>query len=162
MPTMVIATVTMNSQTKIIISALLILAGTGMQSIAAPDERGAGLQGKLLVQKGKASLADPGGMEVQLVSGDDSISETLADGRLSGREVKVIGRLRPDGSFDVREFYVVRGKTLCRLIYFCDVCHITTFRPGDCLCCQKPTVPTEVPLTDPRVYHEDIKPLQPK
>jgi hypothetical protein len=139
---------------------LLFLSGMGAHSSVSSSEQS--LSGKLRVDGGKPMLLEPGGKAVRLTSDDEATSETLADARLSGRDLKLIGRLRPDGSFDVREFYVVRGNSLYRLIYFCDVCHITTFSPGNCLCCQQPTVPTEVPLTDPRVHHEEIKPRPPR
>jgi hypothetical protein len=142
------------------IALLLVLAGIDARSSTDFGEKS--LFGKLRLDGGKPVLLEPGGRETRLTSDDEATSETLADASQSGKDLKVIGRSRPDGSFDVQEFYIVRGNSLYRLIYFCDVCHITTFNPGDCLCCQKPMVPTEVPLTDPRVHHEEIKPLSPR
>ena len=81
------------------------------------------------------------------------MAATLSDERISDRPVKLLGRFRPDGTFSVREFYIARPESLYRIIYFCDTCHITTFAPGDCACCQQPTVPIEVLPTDPRIYH---------
>ena len=81
----------------------------------------------------------------------------LNDARLSGRVLRVTGSAGGEGSFKVRDFFVVRGDTLYRIIYFCEVCNITTYSPGNCLCCQQPTVPVEVSPTDPRIYHEEIK-----
>jgi len=97
------------------------------------------------------------GKDVSLVSDKHSVAETLKDPRLSGRELKVVGHFKGDGSFEVREFFVVRPDALYRVIYHCDVCNITTFSPGDCMCCQAPTVPVEVLPTDPRIYHEEIQ-----
>ncbi len=143
-------------------TALLALTLMGGLSFAKPQRGDDNIQGKLIVEKGSPALLDRAGKRVRITSDDDSISETLGDARLAGRELKLVGRFASNGQFKVDEFYVVHGSSLFRLIYFCDTCHITTFRPGNCLCCQQPTVPTEVPLTDARVYHEDIKPLNPK
>ncbi len=89
-------------------------------------------------------------------AGDEALMETLRDPRVSGKHLRVEGRYRPDGSFEVADLYVVHPDGLYRIIYFCNVCHITAFKPGNCVCCQQPTELQEVPLTDPRVYHDTI------
>ncbi len=138
----------------------LAFAAPRLRANAPPD--GSSMQGRLAVENGKPAIVDAAGKKTPLESPDDPIAATLADTRLSGKELKLIGRLGADGTFQVEDFYVVHGNTLYRLIYYCDTCHITTFRPGNCMCCQQPTVPTEVPLTDPRVHQEDVKRLLPK
>jgi len=133
------------------------------QTVLLPAEKGdASIQGKLIAENGKPSVLETAGKGVRLYSGDASISATLHDTRLSGREFKFSGKWKSDGSFEVRDYFVLHGDQLFRLIYFCDTCNITTFSPGICLCCQQPTVPMEVPLTDHRVYHEEIKPRPPE
>ncbi len=118
-------------------------------AVAAQD---AALQGRLVVEPGKPPVLESGGTPVRLTSARRSIRDTLQDSRISGKELKVIGRSQPDGLFEVDEFYVVRPDgALYRLVYFCSVCNITRFGPGKCECCQQPTVPTEIPNTDPRV-----------
>ncbi len=120
--------------------------------LLAVAEQDAALQGRLVVEPGKSPVLESGGKPVPLTSVRRSVRETLQDSRISGKELRVIGRSKPDGSFEVDEFYVVRPDgALYRLVYFCDVCNITRFGPGKCECCQQPTIPTEIPLTDPRV-----------
>ncbi len=138
---------------------LTVMALAGLSLLGAPSADQSSVQGKLVMENGKPALLESGGKRVQLQSADDSIVATLGDERLSGRELRLVGRPGPEGVFQVDDFYVVHGSTLYRLIYFCDTCHITTFRPGNCQCCQQPTVPVEVPLTDPRVHREDIRRL---
>ncbi len=143
---------------RVATSALaLTLIASGL--IATPFEQQSSVQGKLVVENGRPLIAEAGGKRVRFQTDDQAIAETLSDARLSGKELKLVGRSGPDGTFQVDDFYVVRGGTLFKLIYFCDTCHITTFHPGLCECCQQPTVPVEVPLTDPRVHHEDVKRL---
>ncbi len=144
-------------------TAILIALALGCltaQAKAPADQ--ASLQGRLTIEGGNPFIQGPNGQKTRVSSSDDSIAATLSDIRLSGRELKVIGRPGPNGAFEATDFYVVHGSTLYRLIYYCDTCHITTFRPGNCMCCQQPTVPTEVPLSDPRVHQENIKPLPAK
>lgn len=136
---------------------IVALALASLSLSAAPPAEQSSVQGKLIVENGKPSIQEPGGKKWQLQSSDDAIAETLGDVRLAGKELKLVGRSGPGAIFRVDDFYVVHGGALKRLIYFCDTCHITTFHPGNCLCCQEPTVPMEVPLTDPRVRREDVR-----
>ncbi len=140
---------------KTVAACLFGMALAGLSLSAARAAEQPGVQGKLIIKNGVPAILESDGKELRLRSADDSIADTLADPRLSGRELKLVGRTSPDGMFQVEDFYVVHGNTLFRLIYFCDTCHITTFRPGTCMCCQQPTVPMEVPLTDPRVRREN-------
>ncbi|MBP1601496.1 MAG: hypothetical protein H6Q06_1647 [Acidobacteria bacterium] len=135
---------------------LILAAFSPLCSATAQEEKETSLQGKLQISEGKATVVVEQGKAVSLESDVADVAATLSDERISGRPVKVLGRFRPDGVFSVREFYVVRPESLYRIIYFCDTCHITTFAPGDCACCQEPTVPTEVLPTDPRIYHEEV------
>ncbi len=98
-----------------------------------------------------------GDKTLHLKSDDEKIAATLRDERLSGRELRVVGSAGKDGSFNVRDFFVIRDGKPYKIIYFCEICNITTFSPGNCLCCQRPTVPVEVSPTDPRIYHDEIK-----
>lgn len=135
---------------------LILAAFSPFCSATAQAEKETSLQGKLQISEGKATVVVEQGKAVSLESDVADVAATLSDERISGRPVKVLGRFGPDGVFSVREFYVVRPESLYRIIYFCDTCHITTFAPGDCACCQEPTVPTEVLPTDPRIYHEEV------
>ncbi len=140
---------------------LIILAfACGAQRARAAQQ--SDIQGKLIIENSRPSLQISDGKKVRLQSSDDSIADTLVDARLSGKELRLVGHSGPDGVFQVEDVYVVHGSMLYRLIYYCDTCHITTFRPGNCECCQQPTVPTEVPLTDPRVHRENVKRLPQK
>jgi hypothetical protein len=125
--------------------------------LAGEEDRDISVIGRLLAQPGKPAVLQSEGKDIPLASEKRSIAETLCDPRLSGRELRVVGQFEKDGSFQVHEFFVVRPDGQYRVIYYCDVCNITTFSPGDCMCCQAPTEPVEVLPTDPRIYHEEIQ-----
>ncbi len=127
-----------------------ICAGSGQQSTT--------LEGQIIVGKGQKPELHSQGRVVLLSGGEESISDTLQDPRISGKQLKLIGEYRRDGSFEVTDLYTVHPDGLYRIIYYCRVCHITAFSPGNCVCCQRPTEPQEVPLSDPRVHHENVKP----
>jgi hypothetical protein len=115
------------------------------------------LEGRISVEKGKPPVLESHGNSISLSSDDPMTAGTIQDPRISGKKLRVIGSYRRDGSFQVTDFYVVHPDGLCRIIYYCQVCHITAFSPGKCICCQQPTELEEVPLTDPRVHHEEVK-----
>jgi len=114
------------------------------------------LEGKLLVEKGKPVLQAQG-KSIRLAGGDESISETLLDTRILGKQLRLQGEFRSDGSFEVSDLFAVNPDGLYKIVYYCNVCNITAFHPGNCICCQQPTILQEVPLTDPRVRHEEVK-----
>jgi hypothetical protein len=116
------------------------------------------IQGRLLVEEGKPPRLVYGDRKVILSSGDESVRRTLQDTRISEKVLKLEGRFLEDGSFQADRFFVIRaGGDPVRLVYFCRICNITTFSPGDCVCCQAPTVPTEIPLSDPRVRQDEVE-----
>jgi hypothetical protein len=78
------------------------------------------IQGKLVVERGKGAVLQTKEKPVPLKSNDSNLAATLSDPRISGREVKMEGRFREDGVFEVHKFFVVRSGSLYRLIYFCD------------------------------------------
>jgi hypothetical protein len=135
----------------------ILLAAAPVGSAGSREDKETSLQGKLHIEDGKAAVLVEPGKTVRLQSDVADVAATLSDERISGRPVKLLGHFLPGGTFSVREFFVVRPESLYRIIYFCDTCHITTFAPGNCACCQQPTVPIEVLPTDPRIYHEEVK-----
>ena len=78
------------------------------------------IQGKLVVEGGKGTILQTKEKPVPLTSSDTNLSATLSDPRISGREVKLEGKFKEGGVFDVQKFFVVRSGSLYRLIYFCD------------------------------------------
>jgi hypothetical protein len=110
------------------------------------------LEGVLRVKEGEAFLVTDA-EATRLEGATTAVDETLRDPRNSGRRLRVTGTERPTGVFEVREFVVIRGGKTYRLVYFCATCNITSFQPGDCVCCYEPADPVEIPPNDPRVYH---------
>lgn len=121
--------------------------------VLARPERSVGTYSAItgtLVVKGHAPTLKAGNKEYALSSPDKSIEAVLRDPRLTNRELRLEGKFA-GGVFQAQRLYTVRGGNLYRVIYYCDVCNITAFQPGDCECCQAPTNLVEVPPDDPRV-----------
>jgi hypothetical protein len=76
----------------------------------------------------------------------DTAAAIWMDERYRQRELQVTGRVFPQGSF-IEVFRLqswLNGK-LHNLYYFCDVCMISTHKPGPCECCQDPVQFRETP-----------------
>jgi hypothetical protein len=133
--------------------ALMLIApaaGTGL--LPAQDE--VTVRGTLKFVADKAVLQSSGTV-FQLTSANETLAAVLGDSRLEGRSLQVTGKSPAKAILEVKDFFVVREGKLYRVIYHCDVCNITTFTPGDCMCCRAPTQLVEVPPTDPRLQLEN-------
>lgn len=113
----------------------------------APAPNADFIQGKLEVADGATKVASTSGA-VTVTSTNSALVHTLQDSRLNGREVKLEGDRKPDGSFEARHLYLVNGGKLFRLRYYCHVCNIPAIEPGNCVCCQRPTVLDEIPADE--------------
>jgi hypothetical protein len=76
----------------------------------------------------------------------DTAAAVWMDERFRQRELQVTGRIFPQGSFiEVFRLQSWRTGKLHDLYYFCDVCMISTHKPGPCECCQDPVQFRETP-----------------
>jgi hypothetical protein len=109
------------------------------------------VKGKLIQQKdAPALLQTPDGGRITL-SGDEDTQKVLHDPRLNGFNLEVLGHSTAPNQFAVEPrfeknmFALKDGKRLL-ITYWCDVCSIRTYAPGNCVCCQKWT---DLDLRDP-------------
>lgn len=76
----------------------------------------------------------------------DSAAAVWMDERYRQRELNVVARAFPQTShIEVIKYQAWRDGKLLDLDYFCDVCMISTHKPGPCECCQDPVVFRELP-----------------
>ena len=99
------------------------------------------LRGKL--KAGAPAVMEASGRSI-LLTGDDDTKGVLADSRLDGTDVEVLGHMTDPAHFDVdkihtRSLFVVKSGKRLMVTYWCDVCYIRTYSPGKCWCCQKNT-----------------------
>jgi hypothetical protein len=104
--------------------------------------------GKLETVAGAGLVLQTGKKELKLGARTSYLLHTLQDKRLAGREVRLEGTTKEDGTFEVDHFFTVRDGKLFRVRYFCDVCNIEALEPGRCICCQQPTELQEIPVPD--------------
>ncbi len=76
---------------------------------------------------------------------DELLDSTMRDPQLADRTWRVRGNESDDGSFKVDRAFTVKDGKLYRVTYYCEICHITTYDPGRCMCCQEGTELREIP-----------------
>lgn len=103
------------------------------------------LQGKLVIEPGSVPALRAKGKETRLGAVKTYYYHTLQDPRLLNREIRVEGDWAADGTLMVSKFYTVKNGKLYRIRYFCEVCNIEAYEPGNCECCQQPTELQEIP-----------------
>jgi len=103
------------------------------------------LEGKLETTRGDCPMLKLNGREESLSADTPHLLHTMQDKRLDGREVRLEGIAKPDGSFEVHWLYTVHDGKLFKVQYFCATCNIVALEPGLCVCCQQPTTLQEVP-----------------
>ena len=92
---------------------------------------------------GKPAL-QPSGQELILLTGDHDTLGVLNDKRLWGTDFEALGHFTAPGHFEIdgiytRSMFVHKDGKRLLITYWCDVCSIRTYTPGNCVCCQKYT-----------------------
>jgi hypothetical protein len=90
-----------------------------------------------------AVLTTPDGKTI-LLDGDDSTRAVLNDERLRGMDFEALGHFTAANRFLIdpiheRAMFVHKDGKRLFITYWCDVCYIRTWTPGNCRCCQKYT-----------------------
>lgn len=89
--------------------------------------------GQLTTPKGKVKL-----------TGDAETLKVLADPRLNGVDFEALGRFTKPNEFTIdqiheRAIWAYRDGKRLMVTYWCGVCYIRTYSPGECWCCQDDT-----------------------
>jgi len=51
----------------------------------------------------------------------------------------ILKQLGTDNTFEIIRSQLIRGGKVYDFFYFCEICNITTYIPGPCMCCRAPT-----------------------
>jgi hypothetical protein len=131
------------SPVKYKVVILRILGFLALASIAFAQSSSS-LRGKLIQQPDKDPVIEAGGRRVA-IEADEDTWKVLRDERLAGADVELLGHANDAEHFTVagthlHPVYVWRDRKRLYVTYWCDVCYIRTYVPGNCWCCQKYTV----------------------
>ncbi len=97
------------------------------------------LRGKLL----NGDLLETPSGPIKL-TGDEPTLGVIRDPRVIGLELEVIGEARGTGALEIgpihkRALYAIKSGRRLFVTYWCDICSIRTYTPGQCWCCQEQT-----------------------
>jgi hypothetical protein len=104
------------------------------------------LEGKLIFIPGTGPVLQTPDKNYPLAGRNQYVFHTLEDKRLRNDKVRLEGKTRPDGNFQVNDLYTIHHGELYRIRYYCETCNIVALQPGRCVCCQQPTELQEIPL----------------
>ena len=69
----------------------------------------------------------------------------LHDKELAGRVWELVGFPQDGGRFEVRHMFTIKDGVRHKVTYYCEICHIVSYRPGQCMCCQEEVELQETP-----------------
>ena len=84
------------------------------------------------------------------IAGNDPLASMFAESRVRSTEVQIKGIRREDGRIELTKVQALRGGELFDIYYYCEVCEITAYGPGDCFCCYNPFEFRAVPASGPK------------
>ena len=120
--------------------ALTLLAGSALAETPSGQTtiRGHVVPSKPVVQHSDETvkLIGEDGKTYQLVVEADNY-HTLHDPKLAGRLWEIVGHPQEAGRFEVRQLFTIVDGVRHKVQYYCEICHIVSYRPGQCMCCQE-------------------------
>ena len=93
-------------------------------------------------------LTTDSGAALELIVEEADTFHTFHDPELADRTWELEGFHRGDNQFEVRALFTIKDGERFKVTYYCEICHITSYRPGMCMCCQEDVELREVPVTE--------------
>jgi hypothetical protein len=103
------------------------------------------VRGRLVQRPGKPPAIETAGHDLVAAEGEPETLAVLNDKRLAGFDVELVGHYDAPGRFMVGPFYtstsiiVHKDGKRFSVSYWCPVCSIRAYTPGQCVCCQQDT-----------------------
>jgi len=72
----------------------------------------------------------------------------IHDELLKDRLWEFEGRVREGGALEVRKMFSIKDGKRFKVTYYCEICHIVSYRPGRCMCCQEDVELQEIPAPE--------------
>lgn len=67
----------------------------------------------------------------------DSSTAMFTDPRVRQRELQITAKLLTDDRLEIVTVQSIRDGKLYDIYYFCELCNITAYAPGPCVCCRQ-------------------------
>ena len=72
----------------------------------------------------------------------------LHDPKLADRTWEFVGNPLEGDKFEVRKLFTIKDGKRFNVTYYCEICHIVSYRPGRCMCCQEDVELREIPAEE--------------
>jgi hypothetical protein len=86
--------------------------------------------------------------KVYRFSPEDVLTSMFKEARVRNLDLQIIGRLHEKNVLEIASLQAFHDGKLFDIFYYCDICSITAFGPGDCPCCYNPLEFREKPALD--------------
>jgi hypothetical protein len=121
---------------------LLLIPALGV--VLDAEEGGRRARGTLVDGPAGRPALKTGDGKLILPSGDRPTEGVLHDKRLLGSDMELVGHFEAPDRFVVdpihlRAIFVYKEGKRLMVTYWCDLCSLRYYTPGDCWCCQQPT-----------------------
>ncbi len=78
----------------------------------------------------------------------DVLTSMFKESRVRRLELQISGILHDKNTLEIASLHAIHDGKLYDIFYYCDICSITAFGPGDCPCCYNPLEFREKPALD--------------
>jgi hypothetical protein len=82
------------------------------------------------------SLVDADGKRYKFLPSDSSTA-MFVDSRVRQRELQITARLLSEDRLEIVTVQSIRDGKLYDIYYYCELCNITAYAPGPCVCCRQ-------------------------
>jgi hypothetical protein len=79
---------------------------------------------------------------------DDVLTAMFKESKVRKLELQIIGELRDQNILEIASLRAIHNGKLYDIFYYCEICSITAYGPGDCACCYNPLEFREKPALD--------------
>jgi hypothetical protein len=113
--------------------------------VCAGAQPPASLRGALVRHEGKPPAIETSGHRLVTVAGEPETLAVLNDARLAGADMELLGHFTAPDQFSVGSFYTSKSMIVHKdgkrytISYWCPVCSIRAYTPGQCVCCHQET-----------------------
>ena len=81
-------------------------------------------------------------------SPDDVLTAMFKESKVRKLELQILGELHDKNLLEIASLLAIHDGKLYDIFYYCDICSITAFGPGDCPCCYNPLEFREKPALE--------------
>lgn len=79
----------------------------------------------------------------------DVMTDMFKAAKVRDQELQITASPRTDDQIEIVKIRAIRGGKLYDIFYYCEVCSITAYGPGPCVCCGAEYEYRETPVSEP-------------